>query len=84
MKYYSVQSLQRVANTGAMDTMYHLNSMPHNGEPLDTATIALLGDQGADAVAEILKLRSNHKVTPLENLGALARSLGIASLHVKD
>lgn len=67
-----------------MDIMYHHNSMPLYGNPLDPATVTLLGDKGADAVADILALRDTHKETPLVSLPALAGSLGVGSIHLKD
>ena len=64
--------------------MYHVNAMPAYRAPLDPRDRALLGNEGANAVAEILALREGHAPTPLHGLPGLARELGLAALHVKD
>lgn len=64
--------------------MYLSNTLPTHGLPLQPSDDALLGTAGADAVAEILALRTGHAPTPLWSLPTLAAQLGIASLHVKD
>ena len=64
--------------------MYHVNAMPAYRAPLDPRDHALLGNEGANAVAEILALREGHAPTPLYGLPGLARELGLAALHVKD
>jgi len=64
--------------------MYYVNSLPAHGRDLDPADAALLGPEGADAVAEVLALREDHVPTPLHALPGLARELGLAALHVKD
>lgn len=60
------------------------NTLPTHGHPLQPADHALLGEAGADAVAEILALRTGHVPTPLCSLPGLAAQLGIGSLNVKD
>lgn len=64
--------------------MYLANSLPTHQQPLQPSDLALLGSAGADAVAEILALRTGHAPTPLGGLPGLAGELGIGSIHVKD
>lgn len=64
--------------------MYLLNTLPTHRTALDPRDAALLGPQGADAVAEIMALREGHAHTPLHTLAGLARGLGIGALHMKD
>lgn len=64
--------------------MYHVNTLSRHGTSLDATDADLLGSAGADAVADILRLREAAAPTPLHALPGLARDIGIGALHVKD
>jgi diaminopropionate ammonia-lyase len=64
--------------------MFIANTLPERGAPLDPADAAIVDGAAADAVERWLSTRDGAAPTPLHALPALAASLGIASLHVKD
>ena len=64
--------------------MLLLNTHPDHGAPLEGADAETLGLAAADEVERFLAERANHEETPLRSLPALAASLGVASIHVKD
>ena len=64
--------------------MLLLNTHPDHGAPLEGADAETLGLAAADEVERFLAERENHEETPLRSLPALAASLGVASIHVKD
>lgn len=64
--------------------MLILNRHPTRNEPLDPRDAETLGVDAAAEVERYLSHRDNHAPTPLHALPALAASLGIAALHVKD
>lgn len=63
---------------------YYLNSLSAYGQPLDPRDAETLSSTAAKRVAQVLALRENSAPTPLHALPALATSLGLGSLHVKD
>ncbi len=52
---------------------------PLNGQDAETLSL-----EAAAQVEHFLAFRENHKPTPLYSLGALATSLDIGSIHIKD
>ncbi|QDL93337.1 diaminopropionate ammonia-lyase [Paroceanicella profunda] len=64
--------------------MYQPNGTADYGQDLAPEDAALLSDGGADRAQAIFALRPEHVATPLHRLAGLARTLGIADLHVKD
>lgn len=64
--------------------MYLHNTLPEHGQSLEARDAATLGRDGADGVARVLALRAGNAPTPLIALPALARGLGLASVHLKD
>lgn len=64
--------------------MLLINTHPEYGHDLDPADLAMLGPEGAAAIARHLARRAGHAPTPLHSLPGLAAALGIAGLHVKD
>lgn len=63
--------------------MYLTTPLPDHGQPLDPRDAETLGPDGAAAAVRLLALRGNTP-TPLVDLPALARSLGLARVQVKD
>lgn len=64
--------------------MFVSNTHPHYRTPLQAIDIETLGPAATDRVERVLAQRENHVPTPLHSLPDMARSLGVASLHVKD
>ncbi len=64
--------------------MFLPNTLPLYRSPLEAADAAALGAAGAEAAEEFLRLRDNHRATPMHALPALAANLGIGSIHIKD
>ena len=64
--------------------MYLTNTLPGHGHPLTPADSALLGREGAEAVAQVLALRGQAAPTPLYQLPGLAQELGLGGLWLKD
>ncbi|MDG4877142.1 diaminopropionate ammonia-lyase [Mesorhizobium sp. WSM4935] len=64
--------------------MFLLNNHPDHRQPLIEEDAATLGLAGAWEAERFLAARDNHAETPLHALPALARELGIGTLHVKD
>ena len=64
--------------------MFVSNTHPHYRTPLQAIDVETLGPAATDRVERVLAQRENHVPTPLHSLPEMARSLGIATLHVKD
>lgn len=64
--------------------MLLLNEHPDHLASLDAIDAETLGMAAADEVERFLAQRDDHRETPLRSLRALAASLGVASIHVKD
>lgn len=64
--------------------MFVSNTNPHYRAPLQAIDVETLGPAATDRVERVLAQRENHVPTPLHSLPEMARSLGIATLHVKD
>lgn len=64
--------------------MLLVNSGPAHGAALAAEDAAMLGAAGADEVRLFLAVRADHRATPLLSLPALAASLGLEKLLVKD
>lgn len=64
--------------------MFVSNTHPHYRTPLQAIDVETLGPAATDRVERVLAQRENHVPTPLYSLPEMARSLGIATLHVKD
>lgn len=64
--------------------MFVSNTHPNYRTPLQAIDAETLGPAATDRVERVLAQRENHVPTPLHSLPDMARSLGIASLHVKD
>ncbi len=64
--------------------MFLLNTHHDYGRDLDPADVAMLGPQGAEAIARHLAQRAGHAPTPLHALPGLAAALGIGGLFIKD
>ena len=64
--------------------MFLPNHHPDYRKPLAPVDAETLGVKAADEVERYLSYRDNHAPTPLHALGALARELGVAAIHVKD
>lgn len=60
------------------------NQHPDHGKPLERIDAETLGVEAAEAVEAFLAHRPNHRPTPLRSLPALAESLGIGAIHLKD
>lgn len=64
--------------------MFLRNTNSDYRKPLLPEDAEILGVPAAREVERHLGFRPNHAETPLISLSALARSIGIASIHVKD
>ncbi len=64
--------------------MFLSNASPSHNHPLDPADVATLAREQANEVERFLTFRENHKPTPLQSLPALARELGVGTVHIKD
>jgi diaminopropionate ammonia-lyase len=64
--------------------MFLRNTHPDHGRPLAPDDAAYLNDAAADEVEQYLARRPDHVPTPLVTLPALAKALGVASIHLKD
>lgn len=64
--------------------MFLSNASPSHNHPLDPPDVATLAREQANEVERFLTFRENHKPTPLQSLPALARELGVSSVHIKD
>lgn len=64
--------------------MLLLNQHPDHLSLLDALDAETLGMAAAEEVQRFLRERDNHAETPLHRLDALASSLGVASIYVKD
>lgn len=64
--------------------MFLHNSNPDYRKPLLSEDAETLGLAAATEVERHLSFRENHRETPLHSLPALARSLGVAAIHIKD
>lgn len=64
--------------------MLLLNTLQDYRKPLEGADRDTLGAAGAEAAEAYLRLRPNHRATPLLSLPALAREIGIGAIHIKD
>jgi diaminopropionate ammonia-lyase len=64
--------------------MFLRNTNPDYRKPLTPEDAETLGNTAAKEVERYLGFRDNHAETPLHGLPALARSIGVASIHIKD
>ena len=64
--------------------MFLRNTNPEYRKPLTAEDAETLGLAAAREVERYLGFRDNHAETPLLSLPALAASVGIASIHIKD
>ncbi|ODT14722.1 MAG: diaminopropionate ammonia-lyase [Kaistia sp. SCN 65-12] len=64
--------------------MLILNAHPDYKKPLDPVDAETLGVPAAQEVERYLTFRDGHRPTPLVNLPALARELGVGVVHIKD
>jgi diaminopropionate ammonia-lyase len=64
--------------------MLLINSNAAYKTPLDPRDEQTLGVEAATEVERFLSYRDNNAETPLVSLPALARELGVSSIHVKD
>ena len=64
--------------------MFLSNTNPSYREPLTDEDAETLGLQASREVERYLGFRDNHAETPLISLPALARSIGVAAIHIKD
>ena len=64
--------------------MLLLNTHSDYRKPLETVDAETLGLVAADEVERLLRLRDNHRETPLLSLPALAVELGLGAIDVKD
>ncbi|MDB5556368.1 MAG: diaminopropionate ammonia-lyase [Rhizobium sp.] len=64
--------------------MFLRNTNPEYRKPLTSEDAETLGLTAAREVERYLGFRDNHAETPLLSLSALAASIGIASIHIKD
>ncbi|MBN9581414.1 MAG: diaminopropionate ammonia-lyase [Afipia sp.] len=64
--------------------MFLSNASPSYNQALDAADAATLSRDQANEVERFLTFRKNHAATPLTSLPALARELGVGSVHIKD
>ena len=64
--------------------MYLHNTLPNHNAPLDPRDAATLSLAGAGEVMRLLTLRKQSQPTPLIELPALAKDLGLGALHIKD
>lgn len=64
--------------------MFLSNSHPDHRAPLEAVDAETFGARAATEVERFLSHRENHRETPLHALPALAESLGVAAIHVKD
>ncbi|HSK08087.1 MAG TPA: diaminopropionate ammonia-lyase [Vicinamibacterales bacterium] len=63
---------------------FALNLHPARGLRLDAADEECLGNGAAAQAGRLLSRLPRHAPTPLLSLAALARTLGVAALHLKD
>jgi diaminopropionate ammonia-lyase len=61
-----------------------LNAHPDHNKPLDPVDAETLGVAAAQEVERYLSFREGHRPTPLIALPALARELGVGSIHIKN
>ena len=64
--------------------MLLLNTQPEHDTPLSDVDRAALDPDAARAAAGFLAWRGNHQPTPLHELPAMARELGVGAIHLKD
>jgi diaminopropionate ammonia-lyase len=67
-----------------MSAEFLLNSTPAYRQPLLDQAVAHLGMDAAESAQRALMIRPDHAATPLVELPALAASLGVSALYVKD
>lgn len=60
------------------------NTHPDHGRALDPTDVETFSTQAADLAERLAGHRPNYAPTPLHALPALARSAGVASVHIKD
>jgi diaminopropionate ammonia-lyase len=60
------------------------NTLPEHGCPLYPVDADTLGMEGARAALDYWSRQDDYRPTPLHALPALAATLGVASIHVKD
>ncbi|UPJ26384.1 diaminopropionate ammonia-lyase [Bradyrhizobium sp. CW1] len=64
--------------------MFLLNQHTDYRGPLDVSDAETLSAAAAREVERFLRYREGHKETPLVSLTALAREIGVTSIHLKD
>ena len=64
--------------------MFVDNSHTNFGTPLESIDVETLGPAATDRVERALAQREKHVPTPLHEVPALARELGIGAIYVKD
>lgn len=64
--------------------MFLINSHPHHKTPLEPVDAETLGLPAAAEVERFLTYRDDNAATPLVALDALARQIGVESIHMKD
>ncbi|RYF48111.1 MAG: diaminopropionate ammonia-lyase, partial [Cytophagaceae bacterium] len=64
--------------------MFLCNTNPDYRQPLLPEDAAMLGIDAAGEAERYLGFRDNHRATPLHALPALAASIGVSSIHIKD
>jgi len=64
--------------------MFLTNTNPAYKSSLDPSDNETLGMEAAATVSRFLSYRENNAETPLVALSALARELGVSSIHIKD